>query len=184
MKKTIDLALGSYEAAAVMGVHYTRPRIMLATGKVIGRHLEGEIEDPAALFCIYSSRDCERDWREYGDRVEAGGGKHYRRSRAWIHMREPALKRLAKLKHPIEYADACSVWEAMLMLNLTSPAQIGLLLRQGKLVGRSPWSQRNEGARQKGLWIVSRRSVEERKKRIIADEVAGKKPGLRKWVEK
>jgi hypothetical protein len=34
------------------------------------------------------------------------------------------------------------------------------------------------------LWIISRRSVEERKRRILAAETAGKKPGMRKFVAK
>jgi hypothetical protein len=65
-------------------------------------------------------------------------------------------------------------------LRLVSTAQVCRMLSEGKLVGRRPYSERN--GQSKSLWIVSRRSVEEWKRGIIARERAGTKPGLRKFV--
>jgi len=181
-RKRADIALGSWEAAAVLGIHFTRPARMLSTGKLIGRTLAGVRDEPQSEIAIYSSADCERDFEEYEERVDEAGGKHYRRPRAWLHLREPVLRRLAREKNLIDYADACSVAEAMEELRLVSTAQVCRMLREGKLIGRRPYSERNNQS--KSLWIISRRSVEEWKKSIIAREAAGVKPGLRKFVTK
>lgn len=181
-KKRPDIALGSWEAAALMGVHYTRPGRMMATGKLIGRKLAGVRDDPQSEIAVYSSADCERDYEEYQERVAESGGKHYRRPREWLHLREPVLRRLARERNVVEYSDACSVAEAMAELRLVSTAQVCRMLREGKLVGRRPYSERNDQS--KSLWIISRRSVEEWRKSIVAREAAGVKPGLRKFVEK
>lgn len=181
-KQRQDIALGSWEAAALLGVHFTRPARMRATGKLIGRTLAGVRDEPQSEIAIYSSADCERDYAEYRDRVDESGGKHYRRPRAWLHLREPVLRRLAREEHLVDYADACSVAEAMHELRLVSTAQVCRMLREGKLIGRRPYSERNDQS--KSLWIISRRSVEEWKKNIIAREKAGLKPGLRKFVAK
>lgn len=181
-KKQADIALGSWEAAALLGMHFTRPARMRATGKLIGKTLAGVRDEPQSEIAVYSSADCERDYQEYLDRVDAGGGRHYRRPRAWLHLREPVLRRLAREEYLVEYADACSVAEAMEELRLVSTAQVCRMLREGKLVGRRPYSERN--GQSKSLWIISRRSVEEWKKGIVARETAGVKPGRRKFVEK
>lgn len=181
-KKRTDIALGSWEAAALLGIHYTRPARMRATGKLIGRTLAGIRDEPQSEVAVYSSADCERDYEEYLERVEESGGKHYRRPRAWLHLREPVLRRLQRAKNLVDYADACSVAEAMEELRLVSTAQICRMLREGKLIGRRPYSERN--VQSKSLWIISRRSVEEWKKSIVAREAAGVKPGRRKFVAK
>lgn len=176
-----DIALGSWEAAALMGVHFTRPGRMLSTGKLIGRTLEGIRDEPQSEIAVYSSADCERDYEEYMERVAESGGKHYRRPRAWLHLRDAILRRLAKQKHLVDYADACSIAEAMRELRLVSTAQVSRMLRDGKIAGRRPYSERN--GQSKSLWIISRRSVEEWKRSIVAREAAGVKPGLRKFVK-
>lgn len=176
-----DLALGSYEAAALLGVHFTRPGRMADAGLIISRPLGSTRKDPSHRLAIYSEADCERDFAEYEERVRESGGKHYRRPRAWLHLREQALKRLAKVEERIEYADACSIAEAMEIMNLESTTQITRLLVKGELIGRHPWNPRCKAAT---VWIVSRRSVEERRKRIVAAEKAGIKPGIRKFVAK
>ena len=126
--------------------------------------------------------DCERDYREYCDRVEAAGGKHYRRPRAWLHLRPEALRRL-KTAVPIEYADACSVREAMEILRCNSTSLVTRMLNSGELIGRKAWNPRYKG-KVGDLWIISRRSVEERKKKVVAWEASGKKPGIRKFIAK
>lgn len=177
---TPDVALGSYEAAALMGLHFTRPARMMAAGTLLGRQMAGITASPASQVAVYSRRDCERDYQEYLDRLEEGGGKHYRRPRSWLHLRPQAQRHLAAVEQHIEYSDACSVVEAMRMLNLVSTAQISRMLSEGKIVGRRPWNPRNKQS--KSFWIISRRSVEEWRKRIIAREHAGTKPGRRKFV--
>lgn len=181
MAKMKDLALGSYEAASVLGVHWTRARLMAEAGKIISRPLASSVTDPSHKLAIYSLEDCERDYREYEDRVAASGGKHYRRPRAWLHLRPVVLKKLAALKHPIEYADAIGMQEAMEILRITSTSQLPRIIADGGIVGRKLWNPRNAGG---VLWIISRRSVEQRKAKIVAAEKAGKKTGLRKFVAK
>jgi hypothetical protein len=176
----IDLALGSYEAAAILGVHFTRPRLMAGAGKLITRQLGAGIASPAHIIQIYSLADCEQDYRDYEDRVREHGGRHYRRPRAWLHLRPAALKRLAKAV-PVEFSDACSVSDAAQILNLSSTSLITRLIRNGQIVGRKAWNPRYTAGEQ---WIISRRSVEERKRDIIARETAGVKTGVRKFVAK
>lgn len=179
--RTADMALGSYEAAALLGVHYTRPARMAASGLILSRPLAANIKDPSHRAAIYSLRDCERDFAEYEERVAESGGKHYRRPRAWLHLRPQAQRRLAKESRQIEYGDACSIAEAMEIMRLVSTTQLTKLLNSGEIVGRRPWNPRSSGEK---IWIVSRRSCEERRKRIIAEETAGTKTGRRKFVLK
>lgn len=181
---TEDVAIGSFEAAALLGVHWTRPRRMAEKGWIEARQLKAGRGDRA--YSVYSLASCEKDLREYEDRVAAHGGYHERRPRAWLHLRPAMQKRLAKGPQ-IAFSDACSVADAMAIMRLVSTAQITLLVRKGEIVARKAYNPRQAVAgvgAGSGLWIISRRSCEERQRRIVAAEAAGKKPGIRKWVKK
>jgi len=177
-----DFALGSYEAAAIMGVHFTRPRLMAKAGKLVSRPLASGVKSPKSMIHIYSRLDCDQEFKEYEQRVALNGGTASQRPRAWLHLRPKAQKLLANVVQ-IEYADACSVQEASDTLRLAGTSQITRLIRSGDLVGRKAWNPRHSGS-QGEAWIISRRSVEERKNKIVAAETVGKKRGIRKFVAK
>lgn len=179
---TPDVAIGSFEAAALLGVHWTRPRRMAEKGWIEARQLKASRGD--RVYSVYSLESCEKDLREYEDRVAAHGGYHDRRPRAWLHLRPAMQKRLAKGPQ-IAFGDACSVADAQAIMRLVSTAQITLLIRKGEIVARKAYNPRQgAGGVGSGLWIISRRSCEERQRRIVAAEAAGKKTGIRKFVKK
>ena len=179
-----DVAIGSWEAAALLGVHWTRPRKMADKGLIESRRLGISRGDRSAQ--VYSLASCERDYREYEDRVAAHGGRHERRPRAWLHLRKGMQARLAKAKVHIDYDDACSTADAMRIMRLVSTSQITRLIEAGEIVARKAHNPRQTAATGGGsvLWIISRKSCEDRQRRIIAAEAAGKKTGIRKFVKK
>lgn len=174
MGKLPDLALGSYEAAALMGLHFTRPGRMHAAGQLAGRetaslpHGTGE-----RRMVLYSARACEEDYAEYEKR---DGG----RPRDWLHLRPVALQRLAKVSPAILYDDAIGVMDAARMLGLHFTG-VCKLIERGKLVARKPWNPRHRKSR---VLIVSRRSVEANKREVAAQEAAGKKRGRKRNLRK
>jgi hypothetical protein len=66
------------------------------------------------------------------------------RPRAWVHMRPEAIKHLAKLKHPIQFADAIGPAEAAEILGVHC-SFLTRLVRAGKIIGRRPWSPKAKG---------------------------------------
>lgn len=170
MAKLPDLALGSYEAAGVLGCHFTKPAQMQAKGMIEGRECP-EIYSKGSdrRILIYSLASCEENWREYERR---GGG----RPRTWLDDRPPALKRLASARPAILYADAVGVGEAAEILGV-HPTLVYRMARDGKIVARQPWNPRRSGPR---FLIVSRRSCEQNRRETAAREAAGKKPGRKR----
>lgn len=170
MSRLRDLALGSYEAAALMGVHFTRPARMHAAGRLDGR-------ETAALpmgagdrrIVVYSARSCEEDYAEY-ERRDGG------RPRDWLHLRPAALQRLAKASPAILYEDAIGVMDAAKLLGLHYTG-VYKLIERGKLVARKPWNPRRKGSR---VMIVSRKSVEANRREVAAQEASGKKRGRKR----
>lgn len=169
MAKLSDLALGSYEAAALMGVHFTRPGRMYADGTLDGREIEAVVGDGSRKFVLYSAKSCEENFREYEKR--AGG-----RPRDWLHLRPDALKRLAKAAPAITYDDAIGVMDAARILKVHY-ASVYKLVEWGKLLARTPWNPRKGGAR---LLIVSRKSCEKNRKEVTLLESLGKKRGKKR----
>ena len=171
MKRLPDLALGSYEAGAVMGVHFTRPARMFTAGQLVGRALDPVwVADSSRSFAIYSLKSCEEDWEEYQYRLTLKGRDGVMRPRAWTDDREPALKRLRAMKHQILYDDAIGTAEAAKIMGVHFTA-VQKLVAAGKIVARVPWNPRRSGG-SRGF-IISRKSCEENR-RIYA---AAKKDG-------
>lgn len=170
MGKLPDLALGSYEAAALMGVHFTKPAQMQAKGMIEGRECR-EIYSKGSprRFLIYSLASCEENWREY-ERRAAG------RPRTWLDERPRMLKRLAAAQPAIPYSDAIGVGEAAEILGV-HPTLVYRMARQKKIVSRSPWNPRRTAPR---VLIVSRRSCEQNRRETAAREAAGTKPGRKR----
>lgn len=171
MSRLPDLALGSYEAAALMGVHFTRPARMHAAGQIDGREAHAVVGASSRTFLIYSARSCEEDFAEY-ERRDGG------RPRDWLHLRPEALRRLAKASPAILYEDAIGVADAAKLLKVHFTA-VYKLVERGKLVARKPWNPRNTKTR---VFIVSRASCEQNRREVAAAEKAGTKRGRKRYA--
>lgn len=164
-----DEAIGAFEAAAILGVHFTKPRIMAEKGMLSSRML---LSNESREFAVYSRRECERDYQDYREAMENGGSG--RRARTAVHMRPIVHKVLADPERPqIEYEDAIGVYEAARILGVF-PSFPPRLARAGHIAGRIVWSQRAGRSR---LWIFSRRSCEKRAAAVRQSEAAGRKVG-------
>ena len=156
MAKLKDQAIGSWEAAAVAGVHWTQPAVMSKKGLITSR----AIKSPTAtgtdrVFSLYSLAEIDADFRDYED---AQATRTRRRPRGYLDMRTPELKRLAALPVKIDFDDAIGTGEAAAILGChwTWPPR---LAQQGKIVGRVVHNGRT-GTASDRLWIFSRESCE------------------------
>lgn len=182
MGKLQNLALGSYEAAAVMGVHFTRPRRMFDDGLIDGRALDPVArasEDRTRL--VYSLKACEANYEDYERRLGVKGREGVMRPRAWLHERPGMLKRLKSLETPILYDDAVGIGEAAKIVGVHWTL-IGRLVNDGKIVGRVVWNPRRGSPR---FWIVSRASCEAERKRAAKNpEKSGRPRGAKNKVDR
>lgn len=176
-KQWYDQAVGAYEAAAILGIHFTQPRKMVIKGLLSSHEATTSVhsDDPSRVTAIYDGRECQRDFEDYEDKIAARGGKTVRRPRAWLHMRPEVEKRLRAVATPIAFDDACTLGEAAENMGVHWTL-VARLLREGRLVGRLAWSKRG-GSK---LWIVSRKSVRENIRATKAAEAAGTKPGIKR----
>jgi len=174
-RKTADLALGSWEASQVLGVHFTVPRRMEQKGLLTTRQLHSpEVADPERVFSVYSFAECQKDWDDYEEQLKHGGSG--RRPRANAEDRPAMLKLLKALEHPIEFGDAVSTGEAaeILRCHWTWPSR---LAAEGKIIGRILQNGRHARSR---CWIFSRASCESNVSITTRMEEAGKKKGRRR----
>jgi hypothetical protein len=163
MAKTEDLALGSYEAAALMGVHFTRPRRMFDDGTIDGRRLDPVwVASSPRDTLIYSSAACEKNYADY----EEAQAKRNRgcRPRAWLSERPKAQRLLRSLTVRISYDDAIGTAEAAKILGVHHTL-IRKLVVDGKLVARQAWNPRHSVGR---FYIISRKSCEQNRKDYAA----------------
>ena len=174
-KRQIDLAIGSWEASQILGVHFTVPRRMEQKGLLTTRQLQSPaVADPERVFAIYSFAECQKDWEAYEEQLKHGGSG--RRPRANADERPAMLKLLKALEHPIEFGDAVSTGEAaeILRCHWTWPTR---LAAEGKIVGRVLQNGRNSSNR---CWIFSRASCEANVSVTTRMEEAGKKKGRKR----
>lgn len=161
----MDEAIGTFEAAGLLGVHFTKPARMHAKGELSARELVG---DDSRRFVVYSRQECDENFRQY-DGAERTG-----RPRTRIDARGPTQRRLdAKKKPKIAFGDAIGVKEAAELLGVWHTL-VPRLVRDGKIVGRLLWSERSGAPR---IWILSRSSVEQRAAELNRLEESGKKVG-------
>lgn len=168
-------AIGSYEAAAMMGVHYTQPRKMVEKG-ILSAHIivdSAYVDSPSRNYAIYNAQECEANWAEYDEAYTASGGKTERRPRANVAARPEALRRLKAVQKHIDFEDAIGVCEASKVLGVHA-SFVPRLISSGKIVGRIAWNPRGAISR---VYIVSRRSCQQNVKAIRAAEAAGTKKG-------
>jgi hypothetical protein len=170
--KQIDQAIGSWEAACLLGVHWTTPARMVAKGLLTNRTLASPVvSDPERVFTVYSLAECEKDWEDYAEQLKQGGSG--KRPRANIDLRPPMVKALAALKHQIAFGDAVSTGEAAEIMGVhwTFPPRMA---QQGKIVARIVVNARNKRSR---CWIFSRASCESNVSTARRLQAAGKKKG-------
>ena len=177
-----DLALSANEAAAIMGVHWTRPRKMADQGLLMCKALRPAWSPNSERSTrIYSLHDCESDYRNYLALRQARDSS-LRRPRTNLDDREEMLRRLATVE-PILFKDACGTGEASEILRVT-PCLILRYAEEGVLRGRKPMDNlRGTEDSTARWWLLSTSSVVARRDHVIAEEVADKKRGLRKFID-
>lgn len=156
MARLHDQAIGSWEAAAVAGVHWTQPAVMAKKGLITSR----AIKSPTAtgtdrVFSLYSLAQIDADYHDYED-VQATRTR--RRPRGYLHLRPAGLKKLLSLPVKIDFDDAVGAGEAATIMGChwTWPPR---LARAGKIDGRVVHNGR-AGTASDRLWIFSRKSCE------------------------
>lgn len=162
-------ALGAFEAAAVMGVHYATPAKMAQKGMVACRTvpLSGGIK----VAPIFDGRSCEEDYLDYEEKLADGGSG--KRPRSYLSLRPEALKRLRAVETPITFADAITTAEAAEILSVHN-SFIARMIASGEIVGRRLWSPRGSSER---IYIVSRASCVANAQKARKEQAAGKKTG-------
>ena len=161
-------AIGAYEAAAVMGVHFSRPQRMVELGLISCKILSGE---GGREFSVYSLRECDENFRAYEEELSKSVGG---RPRTRVDARHDVLRMLADKQRPvIMMDDAISTHEAAEILGVwhTVISRIG---ERGEIVGRVLWSDRASTSR---LWVWSRKSCEEYAAKVRSMEKEGTRIG-------
>ncbi len=162
-------ALGAFEAAAVMGVHFATPARMAEKGLIACRAVPlsgGQKQAP-----IYDGRSCEENYLDYEEKLAEGGTG--RRPRSHLDQRPEALKRLRAVKTPIAFADAITTAEAAGILSVHN-SFIVRMIASGAIVGRRLWSPRGS---QERIYIVSRQSCVKNAQEMRKIQATGKKSG-------
>lgn len=163
-----DEAIGPWEAAGIMGVHWSRPAKMAANGLLSCRI----VGDKDKNYLVFSRLECEENYREY---VENRTTK--RRPRAHEDMRGVVLDSLANAKRVrVAFGDAIGVSQAAELMGVYWTL-VPRLIKEGKIAGRVLASGRSGSPR---MWIVSRQSCEAHSAAISRLESAGKKRGRRR----
>lgn len=170
-------AVGTQEAAALMGVHFSTPRRMVDKG-MIGCSLcrsrtAGALGE--RLLAIFDGAECERNYLEYEENLDASGGKTTRRPRQYLSSRPAVLRHLAKVKDRIAFADAIAAADASEILGV-HPSFLVRMVKAGEIVGRPTWGRRTPGSGARN-WIFSRASCQDNVRRIRAEQSAGTKTG-------
>jgi hypothetical protein len=176
-EKHFDQAIGSYEAACLMGFHFGQPQKLVATGVLTGRVVmtSAYSNAPVRRVSVYDGLECERNYREYEEKVASRGGRSERRPREWLHLRPEAISRLKAVENPIAFDDAVTVAEAAEILGV-HPSLVPRLIAKDRINGRVPWNPRGQRGGSRN-WIISRRSCLEQLRLVRAAEAAGSKVG-------
>ena len=168
-----NLAIGTWEAACVLGVHFTTVRRMVVKGMIRGRELQSNSGD--RVFQVYSLEDCEENYAEYVEGCRKNGGSAPKHPRTMVHMRHDALERLQNEPAKVAFDDAISATEAGELLGV-HPSFTNDLVERGAIVGRVLWSDRQDSGSSR-LWVFSRKSCEKNRAAVTALEQAGLKVG-------
>lgn len=175
IRQAVAQAVGPHEAAAIMGLHWSVPARMLSKGWLSASEMEGAGTGQRA-FVVYNGAECDANYREYDERVQARGGMNDRRPRAWIHLREPMIRKLAAIEEPIAFGDAIGVREAAGILGV-HPSFVPRMIKAGDIVGRRLHSRDQVLTRHRAVYICSRKSCLENAKIVRQQQHAGGKVG-------
>ncbi len=169
-------AVGAFEAAAIMGVHFATPAKMLAKG-LLTAHVLDQVYSVAGSRrqTIFNGQECERDYLDYEDRKADPSDPVGRRPRSHLNLRPAVLKALRAVETPISFDDAIGVAEGAKILSV-HPSFIARLVASGEVVGRVAWGQRRSSTvgRQ---FILSRRSCLANVAKVRGMQAAGGKIG-------
>jgi hypothetical protein len=156
-----DEAIGSHEAAALMGVHHSRPAKLASRGQIRSRVVKGSSTAPKREMRLYSRKSCEKDWSEYERTLTANKGRTRRRPRAYVANRIPVLNFLNKPgRVKIAFHDAIGVYEAAKCLGDVSIGWPPKLVKDGKIKGRKLWASRKTKSRSSDdrTYVISKES--------------------------
>lgn len=168
-----DQAIGSWEAAAIMAVHFTQPAVMVRKGVLKSRAIKGPSGGGGGrAFAVYSLRECDADYHDYESRRSQ---KTRRRARTQTSMRPAVMRQLARNAVQIAYDDAVGCAEAAEIMgcHFTWPPRAAA---RGDIVGRILKNGRQDSASDR-TWIFSRRSCEANALAARAQIHAGTKVG-------
>lgn len=148
-----NAALGPYEAACLLGVHWTRVAKMGATGILKIRTLKSSTG--SSRIRVYSFLDVDENWTDY--QYQLREGQLRRRERVNSDLRPGMLKEIAAIKNHIDFYDAISVYEAAEIMGVwhSFPPR---MVASGVIVGRKLISHREGPSKS---MIYSRKSCEE-----------------------
>jgi hypothetical protein len=168
-------AVGPYEAAAIMGVHFATPAKMVGKG-LLHAHVLDQVYSAGGTRrqMIFDGLECEKDYLDYEARMADPDDPVGRRPRAYLDLRPQALKRLRAVETPISFDDAVGVAEAAKILSV-HPSFISRLVSCGEVVGRVAWGRR--GGALGRQFILSRRSCLDNVAKVRAMQAAGGKVG-------
>jgi hypothetical protein len=175
ISRAVSQAVGAHEAAAIMGLHWSLPARMVSKGWLSASELEGAGQGLRS-FVVYDGSECDKNYREYDAHVAARGGKHDRRPRAWLHLRQPMIAKLAAIAEPIAFGDAIGVLEAASILGV-HPSFVPRLIKAGDIVGRRLHSRDQTTTRHRAVYICSRTSCIENAKIVRQKQHEGAKVG-------
>lgn len=175
-ERCTNQAVGAFEAAAILGVHFSTPAKMLNKG-ILRAHVLDQVYAAGGTRrqMIFDGRECEEDYLAYEARMADPNDPIGRRPRSYLDLRPQVLRRLRAVETPIAFDDAIGVAEAAKILSV-HPSFISRLVKGGEIVGRVAWGQRRATTvgRQ---YILSRRSCLENVAQARAVQAAGGKVG-------
>lgn len=168
--KKVRQAIGACEAAALMGVHRTRPAVMAERGELSCWSLDATpgADKRQREYVVYDGAECEKNYQDYAE-------GHVGRPRSQLHLRGKVLDHLATVKHPIAFEDAIGVVEAAQILKVHR-SFVPRLVANGEIVGRVLWSPEAHRC----VHIVSKASCEANVAKVRSLEKSGLKQGRRR----
>lgn len=171
-----SIAIGNWEAACVLGVHWVTVARMVEKGMIEARELASASGD--RVFRVYSLADCEENFAEYEEICRKNGGHSPKAPRTMAHMRHEALERLHNKPVQVGFHDAIGSTEAAEILGVHY-SFVAKLAADGRIDGRVLWSGRPDSGGSR-LWVFSRKSCVKNRESVTALERAGLKVGRRR----
>jgi len=165
-----DEALGAYEAAALMGVHFSKPQRMAAQGLLTHKVIHSRNGRGVA---VYSRRACEDNYEEYCRLLDSGESW---RGQGRLHLtaRPEILRLLRPSDRPrIAMRDAISVYRASEIIGVWY-TRVPRMVHEGWLVGRVAINLRTPRSK---FLIISEQSARENAARLLEEERLGVKLG-------